>query len=126
MGEPTAQKLANLPEVDIWIQISEAGNLVKNQQDFYQPIASLRELAIAFDDLEFSSGSIDFTDVVPGDFKLSDRLEAIEVNSEDEDEETLLPVIVKSNKQVVLKGKGDVALLNPVSNYLSERVWKGV
>ena len=43
MGEITPQKLCNLPEVDVWVQICEPSSIIKDQSDFYQPITSLQE-----------------------------------------------------------------------------------
>merc|ERR1711976_304249 len=127
MGEVTPKKLCNLPEVDIWVQICEPKSIIKDQSDFYQPITSLRELAVAFDNLDFSFKNYDFTKILPDDYEAKKRLEALQLDSssDSEDEKTLLPAIVKSNKQVTIKAKGgELIAKSAVSNYLAERTWR--
>merc|ERR1712168_286150 len=112
MGEVTPQKLCNLPEVDIWVQICEPSSIIKNQSDFYQPITSLRELAVAFDNLDFLEKQLDFTKLLPDNFEPKKRLEALQLEDDDGDEnqedneETLLPAIVKSHNKIAIKAKG--------------------
>jgi len=128
MGDATIEKLGNLPEIDVWVQICEAESIILNSSDFFKPITSLRELAIAFDDLDFLTKLIDFTQILPTEFKLEERLAALEVESEGSDGEEIAAQIsiVNPGKSVVKRSKNEVALSNPISSFLAEREWKGL
>ena len=65
LGEPNVAKLANLPEVEVFIQICEPENIIQNQKEYFQSIASVRELAIALGDKELTEEEFDFRKLVP-------------------------------------------------------------
>jgi len=125
LGEPNVAKLANLPEVDIFVQICEPENIIQNQKEYYQPIASVRELAIALGDKELTEEEFDFRKLVPK-MEKQDKSFTI-VNSDSE--EDILPGINSSGLEISVKNKhGELVSAgeNRVSEYLENRVWKGV
>lgn len=102
--------------------------------EFNHLCSPARELAVAFDNLDFLNKHTDFNQILPEGYEPQQRLEALQIledNSDlddnSEDETTLLPAIVKSNKQISVRGKGgELVTKSAVSNYLAERTWRGV
>ena len=88
-------------------------------------------MAVAFDNLDFLEKQLDFTKLLPDGFEPKKRLEALQLETDNEDEETeektLLPAIVKSHNKIAIRGKGgELVSKSAVSNYLAERTWRGM
>merc|ERR1712115_476289 len=99
MGQITPQKLANLPEVDIWVQICEQRNVLGldnennfgldstfDSSEFYTPIASFRELLCALEPekYNFLDSNFDFDKLLPDDqyLKVEENLVRIKLGED--------------------------------------------
>ena len=129
MGQVTPQKLANLPEVDIWVQICEPRNIIIDQKEFYAPICGFRELLVAFGEKDFLEEKFDFNELIPDDLDISEKIREIDLDhdgeEEEKNEETLLPSLIPG-KQLATRPKNEVAVGDAVTNYLVSRVWTGL
>ncbi len=88
MGKPNVPKLANFPEVDVFVLVACPENSVITSREFLQPIITPLELEVALNPArqlasESSSAvSTSFRDVLPGG---RDFVELPELSSEEAD-----------------------------------------
>lgn len=68
VGKPNVAKLANFPEIDIFVSVACTENsLTRDFKEFYKPIVSLFEIEVALGNREWSSEYItDFRQLLPG------------------------------------------------------------
>jgi Putative diphthamide synthesis protein len=48
MGKPNPAKLANFPEVDVFVMVADAQGLILDSKEYYAPIISAHEALLAF------------------------------------------------------------------------------
>lgn len=126
MGQITPQKLANLPEIDIWVQICELKNVVFDTREYHAPICSFRELMVAFGDLDFLESEFDFSNLIPEHVNLVEKIVELEQENLAEEEEKEQESEKSSSLTVDLLKSKAVAEYNPVDNYLATRTWTGL
>ncbi|XP_029815629.1 2-(3-amino-3-carboxypropyl)histidine synthase subunit 2 [Manacus vitellinus] len=68
VGKPNPAKLANFPEVDIFVLVACAQNSLLDSSDFYRPVVTPYELELACNPAREWTGSYltDFRDLLPG------------------------------------------------------------
>ncbi|XP_061860043.1 2-(3-amino-3-carboxypropyl)histidine synthase subunit 2 [Colius striatus] len=68
VGKPNPAKLANFPEVDIFVLVACAHNSLLDSSDFYRPVVTPYELELACNPARQWTGSYltDFRDLLPG------------------------------------------------------------
>lgn len=69
VGKPNPAKLANFPEVDIFVLVACAQNSLLDSSDFYRPVVTPYELELACNPAREWTGNYltDFRDLLPGD-----------------------------------------------------------
>ena len=50
MGKPAPAKLANFPEVEVWVQVAEPQGLLLEAREYLAPIIPAHEAQLAFQD----------------------------------------------------------------------------
>ncbi|CAG9854447.1 unnamed protein product [Phyllotreta striolata] len=131
VGKPTVAKLANFPELDIYVVITCSMNEIYESRDFYKPIATPFDIEIA---LNRNADSIsDFTydyNAFLGNTEIASNTEAV-------GDVSLLtnklrvPVTTEEIKDpedttVAVKDAGTIALSNSGAGYLAQRSWQGL
>lgn len=135
VGKPTVAKLANFPEMDIYVAVTCSTSEIYEDKDFYKPIATPYDLEIALNpnsdrNLIFS---YDFNQFLKKDFET----EELHGNDDLKADVSLLTNKIRSyisedvtddqTNTIVLKNEGTVAVnFNYGAGYLSERSWKGL
>lgn len=68
VGKPNVAKLANIPEIDIFVSVACVENpLSRDFKEFYRPIVSMFEVEVALGNRNWSSEYItDFRELLPG------------------------------------------------------------
>ncbi|XP_023029970.1 diphthamide biosynthesis 2 [Leptinotarsa decemlineata] len=137
VGKPTVAKLANFPELDIYVVITCSMSEIYENRDFYKPIATPFDIEVALNadedkPLEFSydfnhflhdkfeTQNFENSKEVVGDVSLLSN--KIRINS---NETTLLKS--DAGSQVALKSDGTLSLSTSYgAGYLADRSWKGL
>ncbi|GBP44583.1 2-(3-amino-3-carboxypropyl)histidine synthase subunit 2 [Eumeta japonica] len=130
VGKPNVAKLANFPEIDIYVMIACPENDLYSSRDFYKPIVYPYELEVAF-----NKNRDEFIDIHVTDFDelLQGRRHYCELseNVSDSDVSLITGNIRQKNKKVCdskdmsLAERQNWALEN-IGHNLSNRSWKGL
>ncbi|CAH1155502.1 unnamed protein product [Phaedon cochleariae] len=136
VGKPTVAKLANFPELDVYVMVTCSMNEIYESRDFYKPIATPFDIEIAFNtnNTENIQFSYEFNGV------LDRKLEPLNVQITSRQEDvSLLTNKIRSNvgdttfvsseggTQIALKSDGTLALnTSHGAGYLADRSWKGL
>ncbi|KAJ8950767.1 hypothetical protein NQ318_011260 [Aromia moschata] len=138
VGKPTVAKLANFPEVDIYVVITCSLSEIYESRDFYKPIATPFDVEIALNrttdrNIKFSLDynaflnenielqGIRYDETLEGDVSLlTNRVRTVALEENFAAGDT-------GDMQVALKTDGTVALNTSYgAGYLAERTWKGL
>ncbi|CAH1971071.1 unnamed protein product [Acanthoscelides obtectus] len=133
VGKPTVAKLANFPELDVYVMVTCAMNEIYDSRDFCQPIATPFDVEIALNNslnnITFSydynhyiehcktiEGSGDSTECEPDVSLLTNRIRGAD-NVEDN----------CGSNQIMLRSDGTLALNTSYgAGFLADRTWKGL
>ncbi|KAJ9593395.1 hypothetical protein L9F63_015099 [Diploptera punctata] len=136
VGKPNVAKLANFPEIEVFVLVACPENSLMDSKEFFQPIVTPYELEIACNArkwteryvLEFQnllSGATDYqeTDSSVDDFGdvslVSGRVRSMAITDSTES--------VDATDAVALKNDGTIStVLSTGSKFLSERSWQGL
>lgn len=130
VGKPNVAKLANFPEIQIYVMIACPENDLYNTRDFYTPIVYPYDLEVALNsnrDSYFTSHIIDYDDLLPGkgDYCEIDRLK-------EETDVSLITGKIRETKVDRLEGtSADLVekqnwALESIGQNLQQRSWKGL
>ncbi|XP_075230441.1 2-(3-amino-3-carboxypropyl)histidine synthase subunit 2-like isoform X2 [Lycorma delicatula] len=135
IGKPTVAKLANFPEIEMYVMISCPEAVLENKKDFYQPVVSIMEAEMALNEARSWSeiSTSDFRDVIPGgnyyvelpesntnlDPDVSLVSNKIRYNVDVED------ITVQSGDDGTIQLRADMPL-DKLSSNLSNRSWQGL
>ncbi|XP_053616766.1 2-(3-amino-3-carboxypropyl)histidine synthase subunit 2 [Plodia interpunctella] len=130
VGKPNVAKLANFPEIDIYVMIACPENDLYNSRDFYKPIVYPYELEVAINlkrDPYFTNHVTDYDELLPGKRHYCD-IEHLEEGGDvslvtGKIRETKLGV--KDGNSTDLVTKQNWALENIGSN-LQAKTWRGL
>ena len=133
MGKPNLPKLANFPEIDVFVVIACPENSIVGAKDFMQPVVTPFELDVALNKSREWTGefSADFRDILPGSagYKkfvrdaendvslITGQIRNAEVS--DDSEETSKALATQDTAVSLLHVGGG-------GQYLSERSWQGL
>ncbi|CAH0548955.1 unnamed protein product [Brassicogethes aeneus] len=132
VGKPTVAKLANFPEVDLYVIITCAMNEIYESRDYYKPIVTPYDVEVA---LNVNSKNLNFTYDYNSFINDSD-LDSLEVNLEED--VSLLSGNVRRNKTddekmedsehnlISLRAEGTVAHSDHGAGFLASRSWRGL
>ncbi|EFA05560.1 2-(3-amino-3-carboxypropyl)histidine synthase subunit 2 [Tribolium castaneum] len=124
VGKPTVAKLANFPEIDIYVVVTCALNEIYDSRDYYKPIVTIYDVEMALnpapEGLEFT---YDYNDVITRPLN--------DVTSDPNDVSLLTGRIRGTSTiqgaELVSKEAGTVALnTNHGAGFLANRTWKGL
>ncbi|RZC34690.1 diphthamide biosynthesis protein 2 [Asbolus verrucosus] len=125
VGKPTVAKLANFPEIDIYVMVTCALNDIYDNRDYYKPIVTMYDVEMA---LNPSSEGLGFT-YDYNDFLSRPISEVVDNNGD----VSLLTGKIRGNfddtvgAELVAKGEGVVALNTAHgAGFLAARSWKGL
>jgi diphthamide biosynthesis protein 2 len=125
VGKPTVAKLANFPEIEIYVVVTCALNEIYDSRDFYKPIVTMYDVEVALNPSSSSLNfSYDYNDVISR--PISD------VISDFSDVSLLTGTIrggsnVSMGSELVAKQEGAVALnTTHGAGFLAARSWKGL
>lgn len=136
VGKPNSAKLANFPEIDIFVLISCPENTIYNDRDFYKPIITIFELDLALNPSRTYSKDIpyvvDFPQLLPsGAFYKSYDKKNVKANDVSlitgqvrvitTDDET--PTSTTCDSSISLCNNKEIALKETA---LSQRSWRGL
>ncbi|CAG9796884.1 unnamed protein product [Diatraea saccharalis] len=130
VGKPNVAKLANFPEIDIYVMIACPENDLYSNRDFYKPIVYPYELEVALNskrDQYFTTHVTDYDDLLNG------KRHHCEIdNIKEETDVSLITGRIRETKvghsqesKMELEMKQNWALEN-IGNNLHERSWKGL
>ncbi|XP_057671047.1 2-(3-amino-3-carboxypropyl)histidine synthase subunit 2 [Diorhabda carinulata] len=132
VGKPTVSKLANFPELDVYVAITCSMSEIYCNRDFYKPIAVPFDVEVALNaDPERHQ---DFT------FNFNDFIDkcGIKTSSESRGDVSLLTNKLRlpntkestnndeDNQSLALKSSGTLALQSSGAGYLAQRSWQGL
>ncbi|XP_019386158.1 PREDICTED: diphthamide biosynthesis protein 2, partial [Crocodylus porosus] len=139
VGKPSPAKLANFPELDVFVLVACAQNSLLDSHDFYRPVVTPFELELACNPARTWTGSYltDFRDLLPGG---SAHLEFPEVlGTEDEGADVSLitgelravhlstdPVPPASTALACRSQTLDLAEISSAASFLQSRSWQGL
>ncbi|VEN44739.1 unnamed protein product [Callosobruchus maculatus] len=136
VGRPTVAKLANFPELDVYLMITCAMSEIYDSRDFYQPIATPFDVEMA---LNHGSTDIKFSYDYNRYFEHCGRIEDKEGSRCEGDVSLLTNRIrgadgiedsgggVNGNNQIMLRSDGTLALNTSYgAGFLADRTWKGL
>lgn len=155
MGKPSPAKLANFPEVDVFVLVADPQGQIMDCKEYLAPIITPHEAMIAFSRKEWDAASyrLDFQDLlIQGDiddtcsdtatnvqqgprFSLIDGSHHIDSNENEEDDDgddgiqgNALAVHAQRALQVTVKERGDMRIVpTSAAEYMvHKRTWKGV
>ncbi|XP_059058385.1 2-(3-amino-3-carboxypropyl)histidine synthase subunit 2 [Achroia grisella] len=130
VGKPNVAKLANFPEIDIYVMIACPENDLYSSRDFYKPIVYPYELEVALNSNRppyFANHVTDYDDLLPG------KRHYCEINQVEEGTDVSLvtgrireiKVGNHNDTSTELSEKQNWALEN-IGGNLQERTWKGL
>ncbi|XP_022196919.2 2-(3-amino-3-carboxypropyl)histidine synthase subunit 2 isoform X2 [Nilaparvata lugens] len=135
VGKPNAAKLANFPEIDVYVMISCPEAVLESEKDFLQPVLSLAEAELALNETRPFTNRLskDFRDFIPGG-ECFEPLPSGTLENEEPDVSLLSNKIrcvttdcsseeTCSDQSVQTRANMSV---NVVSSHLSNRTWQGL
>nr|XP_022899702.1 2-(3-amino-3-carboxypropyl)histidine synthase subunit 2 [Onthophagus taurus] len=129
VGKPTVAKLANFPEMDVYVLVCCPSSNIFESRDFYKPIVTLYDVELALNSTEKRFSYEINSDFLDDDFKTTDinnpdvSLISGDVRWRQNEEE----VEIGGDKEVVVKDKGTMMLANNSGGeFLSGRSFKGL
>ncbi|KAF5281896.1 hypothetical protein FQR65_LT14480 [Abscondita terminalis] len=132
VGKPTVAKLANFPEIDVYVLIGCGMNEIYDSRDFYKPIVTPYDVELALNPFHGDSRfSYDFNCYATNEFEISakDVAELTNVSLISGKVRVVddANVVEEVASTIALKNEGTVALNTSFgAGYLSERSWKGL
>ncbi|CAG4950508.1 unnamed protein product [Parnassius apollo] len=130
VGKPNVAKLANFPEIDIYVMIACPENNLYNNRDFYKPIIYPFELEVALNsnrERYFTSHITDYNELLPGQRHYCDINHTKEITDVSLITGKIRETRVQSNTEntMELAEKQNLAL-ETIGHNLRERSWKGL
>ncbi|XP_026492728.2 2-(3-amino-3-carboxypropyl)histidine synthase subunit 2 [Vanessa tameamea] len=130
VGKPNVAKLANFPEIDIYVMIACPENDLYNNRDFYKPIVYPFELEVALNSNResfYNYHVTDYDELLPGKRHYCDISHVKEAT----DVSLITGNIRETKIQSVEEGSMDLAVkqnwaLENIGQNLQERSWKGL
>lgn len=140
VGKLNAVKLANFPEIDIFVLVSCSENSLIDSKDFYQPILTPFELEIAYNQARQWTGNYitEFSDLLPGSLHyipsdenpniecevslVSGKLYSIGVIDSQNNDTSVTTAITVRNEKLTLSTLHSHA----AGEYLMNRTWRGL
>ncbi|KPJ00308.1 Diphthamide biosynthesis protein 2 [Papilio xuthus] len=130
VGKPNVAKLANFPEIDIYVMVACPENDLYNYRDFYKPIVYPFELEVALNSNRepyFTSHVTDYDELLPGNKHYCDLNEATETTDvsliTNKIRETKVNSSIESSMELAEKQS---MALETIGQNLQERSWKGL
>ncbi|XP_013177100.1 PREDICTED: diphthamide biosynthesis protein 2 [Papilio xuthus] len=130
VGKPNVAKLANFPEIDIYVMVACPENDLYNNRDFYKPIVYPFELEVALNSIRepyFTSHVTDYDELLPGNKHYCDLNEATETTDvsliTNKIRETKVNSSIESSMELAEKQS---MALETIGQNLQERSWKGL
>lgn len=128
VGKPNVAKLANFPEIDIYVMIACPENDLYSSRDFYKPIVYPYELEVALNSNRISHINkhiTDFDQILPG------RRHHCSIETTNSLDVSLITGKIREKKVAEDGGGNEVATkenwaLNEIGQLLSERSWTGL
>ncbi|XP_014358010.2 2-(3-amino-3-carboxypropyl)histidine synthase subunit 2 [Papilio machaon] len=130
VGKPNVAKLANFPEIDIYVMVACPENDLYNNRDFYKPIVYPFELEVALNSNRqpyFTNHVTDYDELLPGNKHYCDINEAKETTDvsliTNKIRETKVHSSIESSLELAEKQS---MALETIGQNLQERSWKGL
>ncbi|KPJ15380.1 Diphthamide biosynthesis protein 2 [Papilio machaon] len=130
VGKPNVAKLANFPEIDIYVMVACPENDLYNNRDFYKPIVYPFELKVALNSNRqsyFTNHVTDYDELLPGNKHYCDINEAKETTDvsliTNKIRETKVHSSIESSLELAEKQS---MALETIGQNLQERSWKGL
>ncbi|XP_060533166.1 2-(3-amino-3-carboxypropyl)histidine synthase subunit 2 [Cylas formicarius] len=135
VGKPTVAKLANFPEMDVYVMITCAMNEIYESREFYRPIVTPFDIELA---LNPSTNGIQFSYDYNAYLKDVDDIGSIKMDENETDVSLLTGKVRTANivqeelpamsgDELALKTDGIIALRsNFGAAFLAEKTWKGL
>ncbi|CAG4988999.1 unnamed protein product [Colias eurytheme] len=129
VGKPNVPKLANFPEIDIYVMIACPENDLYNSRDFYKPLVYPYELEVALNtnrDPYFTTHITDYDQLLPGRKHYCDINEVVEGT-----DVSLITGKIRETKLTNATGSNELAEkqnweLESIGQNLQNRSWKGL
>ncbi|XP_015429435.1 PREDICTED: diphthamide biosynthesis protein 2 [Dufourea novaeangliae] len=132
VGKVNPMKLANFPEIDVFVMITCPENEVFDSREFLKPILLPYEVELAFNSSRelHTEYYMDFRQILPGglsyvDFKASTNSDISLITGKLRDCDENLPCTDKMNA-LAIKDSGVVAIGKAGAEFLQNRAWKGL
>lgn len=135
LGKPNVPKLANFPEIDVFVMIACPMNSVVNSKDFMQPVVTPFELDLAFNANREWNGDFepDFQQILPQgrchkDFKAKNDMEEADVSLVTGKVRGLDIQLDSGQGNEVSAQERGISVLheNGGGQYLAQRAWTGL
>ncbi|KAJ3664629.1 hypothetical protein Zmor_000182 [Zophobas morio] len=126
VGKPTVAKLANFPEIDVYVVVTCALNEIYDSRDFYKPIVTIYDVEMALNPSDNGLGfTYDYNDVIArpiADVVVSDSSDVSLVTGKIRGGSN-----VSDHGEVMAKEAGTVVLSESHgAGFLAARSWKGL
>lgn len=134
MGKPNPAKLANFPEIEVFVLISDPQAQILNDKDYLAPIITPHEALIAFNDLTWdpSSYRLDFgglNEIVTSNSQIetvSDNERSIETNRDLVEHVKTALTVRPLAQEGCLRCKEDFEPRSAAEFFVYKRSWKGL
>ncbi|XP_068626310.1 2-(3-amino-3-carboxypropyl)histidine synthase subunit 2 [Battus philenor] len=130
VGKPNVAKLANFPEIDIYVMVACPENDLYNSRDFYKPIVYPFELEVALNSNRqpyFTSQVTDYDELLPGKRHYCAIGEAVETTDvsliTNKIRESKVHTNMETSMDLVEKQNME---LETIGQNLQERTWRGL
>ncbi|CAG9464625.1 unnamed protein product [Pedinophyceae sp. YPF-701] len=135
VGKPNPAKLANFPEVDIWVMVATGQGMILDNRDYHKKIITPFEAEIAFGAKDWDgSYTLDCRELLEGfkaDTPKSHGIQGAELDEadqlDDDEHEDLTTALVQSSERALkIKGNTDAVVGTAAEYYMAKRTWWGV
>ncbi|CAK9803533.1 2-(3-amino-3-carboxypropyl)histidine synthase subunit 2 [Anthophora plagiata] len=133
VGKINPTKLANFPEIDVFVVITCPENEIFDSREFLKPILMPYEVELAFNSSRecYTQCCMDFRQILPGgvnyiDFKASTDSDVSLITGDLRNCNENAPYTDKMNALVIKNSTGVVAIGKAGAEFLHSRSWKGV